>query len=266
MAVVEHVIKSWQEFDEIVKSRNYRKWIYRGQSDANWGLVSSLVRAFNTAESLHGKAKPGYKKEFNRIKHEMVMVDKFERNAHIYLSHLPKDKFSWVALMQHYGAPTRLLDFTYSPYVAAFFCLESGEGDAAIYSLNHDAITQSARNKKYGPSTAGLDWFLVNGDLSKATLHTAEPAYSNVRLQAQQGLFVMPNFIDMSHGDILLEYDLSENDYIKFVIPAKLRKEGIRYLYQMNVTATMIYPGLEGFCKSMTYQPIFDADLQSPVL
>ena len=46
------------------------------------------------------------------------------------------DDFQWLALMQHYGAPTRLLDFTWSPYVAAFFALERTLGDGVVWAMN----------------------------------------------------------------------------------------------------------------------------------
>src|SRR5216684_3693164 len=58
--------------------------------------------------------------------------------AHLFLAHVPDDadSFHWLALMQHHGAPTRLLDFTWSPYVAAFFALERATSDAAIWAIN----------------------------------------------------------------------------------------------------------------------------------
>jgi len=62
----------------------------------------------------------------------------FERKSHLFLADPPRhdDQIEWLALMQHHGAPTRLLDFTWSPYVAAFFALERASDDAAVWALN----------------------------------------------------------------------------------------------------------------------------------
>src|SRR5580704_15740200 len=58
-------------------------------------------------------------------------------------------KLSWLAAMQHYGAPTRLLDFTYSPYVALYFALRNrndneAESDAEVWAINAAAVKASA--------------------------------------------------------------------------------------------------------------------------
>jgi hypothetical protein len=57
---------------------------------------------------------------------EDILLRNFMRKYHHYSQHIPDrgNTLEWLSVMQHYGAPTRLLDFTYSVYVAAYFALE----------------------------------------------------------------------------------------------------------------------------------------------
>lgn len=86
------------------------RWAFRGESDAERTLRPGIERI---------ASKPGRAEDY--------VEQEFKRRAHHYLSDLPDDEddLEWVALMQHYGAPTRLLDWTRSAYVAAFFAAES---------------------------------------------------------------------------------------------------------------------------------------------
>jgi hypothetical protein len=84
------------------------EWVYRGQRDAGWDLTTSLER-----HGPEGRTLPGAEAELLR---------QFKRRAHVYLAphHIASDTGEWLALMQHFGAPTRLLDVTRSRYVAAY--------------------------------------------------------------------------------------------------------------------------------------------------
>ena len=136
-AIPEKRIKNWSEFDGIVKRRAHRAWVYRGHSDVSWKLESSLYRDFKQAETISKlKSNPG--KKINRSGHERLAIERFISNAHLFIQHMPPKKkaLEWLSIMQHYGAPTRMLDFTFSPYVAAFFALEAGVGDCSIYCFS----------------------------------------------------------------------------------------------------------------------------------
>ena len=260
-------IKSWAEFDRILSKKNYRKWIFRGQSDASWNLESSLHRAFEEAQAIH-EISNNKKKSLNKEEHEKVMIDRFKCSAHLYLHSLPKDDdiLSWLSLMQHHGAPTRLLDFTFSYYIALFFALEFGENDAVVYCINHQAI-KNDDDDQFGKKRQEMYANILNdhNDSDDPFLRAFEPTFSNQRLLSQQGLFVAINNHEYTHETLLTAYDLEDDDVQKFIIPKNLRYSGLRKLNQMNINSTNIYPGLDGFCKSLRRQPIFGLEFQRRV-
>ncbi|MGL0949183.1 FRG domain-containing protein [Vibrio vulnificus] len=260
-------IESLDEFKDIVDSKAYRKWIYRGQSDHSWLLESSFLRSIGDASKVRKAAG-----EFSTVRkprnYEEVMIERFKSGAHLFLDHLPKnhDVLSWLAVMQHHGAPTRLLDFSFSPYIALYFALESGCEDAAIYCVDHasmkrvdDQMFGENRSEMYEKVMYGEDH---NHDMC---LFAFEPEFANQRLLAQQGLFVIPNHLAHSHEVILREYNMSKRSVHKLVIPKELRFEGLRMLHQMNITSSTIYPGLDGFCKNLHKLPVFPYRYQTRV-
>ncbi|WP_059018830.1 FRG domain-containing protein [Vibrio coralliirubri] len=258
----EITINSWSDFDKLVTRKNYRKWLFRGQSNYTWSLQSSLSRCFHDSEQIK-KVREVSKTISSYYEHELVMLDKFRCHAHLYLKNLPSkdDTLSWLCLMQHYGAPTRLLDFTFSPYVALYFALEAGTGDAAVYLVNHDALIEDDVDTFDGePELAYKALFERNAGVE--CLFSFEPKFSNERLLAQQGLLVAPNNLELTHELILESYKCKESDFIKARIPGKLRYSGLRKLNQMNINAANIYPGLEGFCRSLNKQPILGVQWQ----
>jgi hypothetical protein len=96
-------------------------WLFRGQRSHSWELETSLERCCNRQ-----KISPQHR---SRIEQELFR--EFRRTYQQYSQHIPDldSAIEWLSLMQHHGAPTRLLDFTYSIYVAAYFALEAADGE-----------------------------------------------------------------------------------------------------------------------------------------
>ncbi len=97
-------------------------WLFRGQPQ-DWPLFSSLQRA---REAGYEKRKTD--KDYGCLDVERRVITHFRENAHLFDPLLAQDvgNFEWAARLRHYGGPTRLLDFSRSFWVAAFFALELG--------------------------------------------------------------------------------------------------------------------------------------------
>lgn len=121
----EETIQCLDEFVSLITriddEQSYRMW-YRGQSDYSWELVPSVQRADNMGKH-----------------YEQYITTNFMIQAMRLNPQMPQqyDRSSWLTLMQHYGLPTRLLDWSESPLVALYFALSSQEDkDAAVWALN----------------------------------------------------------------------------------------------------------------------------------
>lgn len=243
-------LSAWSEFVALTESQP--GWAFRGEVSAQWPLVSSLTRRLETYcedRSLW----PLREERALRI---------FRRKAHIYLedrSALADDLRS-LALMQHHGAPTRLLDFTKSPYVAAFFALEKAEEDAAVYALNTPALWSAApafdptlTRDRIDPRLPGnyQRWFSVN---RWPVVWCGEPLEMDQRLVAQSGLFVMPGVLEQPLDAILQGYPSAEPLMVKYVLPREMRTSAMQALYRMNITDASLFPDLDGLARSMAYE------------
>jgi hypothetical protein len=129
------------------------KWIFRGQRKG-WPLQTSLERTF----AQYGFRNGDDAIENERRNTEKAMLRSFMRKAHHYLPHVPNadDLIEWLALMRHYGAPTRMLDWTYSFYVAVYNAVEGWnpkEQDAKDNTSRKEAeretANRQAKEKKY---------------------------------------------------------------------------------------------------------------------
>lgn len=247
---VEH-LTTWESFRATVSGPKFKSWAFRGQSNATWPLYSSLSR-YLKAYKVHDKAWPQQEARILRI---------FKRKAHLLLQRLPpaNDAFEWLALMQHHGAPTRLLDFSWSPFVAAFFALEHATGDAAVWAVFPPGLnnrpnrtlrpSQEITGDEIGPWVQGAyeQHFLPN-ELGMAVI--GEPHNMNQRLLAQGGTFVMPGVL---HEPI--ESLVPADSVVKFVLAADLmRRDAMAELYDMNISNATLFPGLDGLARSLSYE------------
>ena len=148
----EQAICSWSQlmhyFEKHTRSSDDgdgEQWVFRGQKDSTWPLKTTLERAFANVFPSSVEEQEVALPDVGKL--EVGLLRKFQRECHRFrLSSAPAedDILEWLAWMQHYGAPTRLLDCTYSFLIAAFFAVENA-GDvpnrpSAVWALNVGAM------------------------------------------------------------------------------------------------------------------------------
>lgn len=242
-------IENWNEFESAISKKLYRNWLYRGHSEIDWKLESSLFRLFDDTQAIL----PGNRK-FAKDRHEDELIRVFQSHAHLYVENLPpkKNKLEWLSLMQHYGAPTRLLDMTFSPYVAAFFALEIGQDDCCIFALKHghfmDIDAEHFKNENYRES------IFSDQRREKSFFIPFEPEMKNERLVAQQGAFLVSSTNYETYDTIISNYEFTHSKGVKYILKKSMRYEGLKKLKLMNITSATLFPGIDGFCRSLKTQ------------
>jgi hypothetical protein len=254
----EHRLESWDAFLKIITDKPYSNWAFRGHCKSEWPLASAISRYFRSFR-IDRRAWAQQEGRILRI---------FKRKAHQFLAQppVPEDDFQWLALMQHHGAPTRLIDFTWSPYVAAFFALERATHDAAVWALNpanisSGGIRRSPKSRVRPITSPAMDprrpgnfaRYFLKGD--REFIWLGEPDIMNRRLIAQSGTFVMPGVLDRPVEEIIRKYPGPKQMMAKFILPAaKVREMGLRELYRMNITFATLFPDLDGLARSLGFE------------
>lgn len=250
---------TWLRFVQSIR-RTSGRWVYRGGL-GHWRLETSLERtcAAWRIPLRHAAA----------LEHKLAR--EFERHPEI-VGHIirPEDYLERLALMQHHGAPTRLLDWTYSPYIAAFFAFESLLWDrsnrrdvrATVWALDIDWLERRLRekltpddwalytHKKDGKSFKQL---FVDRTPRVSFIGTATPRALNQRLSVQQGLFLCPGDVTRSWQENLdsLAEARRRPQLRAFKFPRSSIKTAFSELGAMNVTARSLFPGIDGYARSM---------------
>jgi hypothetical protein len=253
------------------------QYVFRGQPNLELGLAPTLYRWALRGGFPHGS---------DLFDREGWIVHEFQRRAHHYVNDPPtrEERLEWLALLQHYGGPTRLLDFTRSFYVAAFFAMETAEKESAIWAVDLDALGKAAAlrlghadppdNQRLRlEAHAQLCESWLREPPPTAAVVDVEPLRMNLRMSSQQGLFLFPTDLSQSFEENLFAtfgvdasevqkehpvsaWDPDEPEYematlVKILLPRQMHGVGMHDLHTMNVNALSLFDGLDGLARSL---------------
>jgi hypothetical protein len=260
------------------------KWIYRAEKIiyGDNGVLSTKLRDILTTSE-----EPNAQNE-DRMDYEIKVIREFQRRSSLYIPREPDkdDIIEWLSLMRHHGAPTRLLDWTYSPYIALYFAL-SERKSGVIWALNTGNLMNTDEvkkyiykkwrgsrvelNKLYKRSKDSLDMMGLratndgpwDNPIATYVIHHPIPlvypvsAYRlNQRVSIQQGTFLLIGDIHKSFAENLIPsiaQDTPSNSLLRIELDLcpKQRNDILYRLKRMSITNEIMFPGLDGFARSL---------------
>jgi len=243
------------------------RWLFRGQRES--------PEPDEKSRQLRPSLERVLEDRFQRPLAEAPVIEKrllreFKRHLHRYTTDVPDedDNLRWLALMQHHGAPTRLLDFTYSFLVAVFFSIERAKHNdrCAVWAIDHNWLWLAVRESLPPDLVSSLDdarqsktpetmraLFATPKDI----LVTLNPMNLDERLAVQQGVFVCSLDLTKRFADVARGLARSEEEYdahvrrVEIRCSAELLREAIRELQRMNITRLSLFPGIDGLAQSL---------------
>ena len=249
------LIVTWNRWSDFVKfdaeaiqhgSVLRPSFLFRGQAGEAWTLRPTLARIGREA---------GWTKE-RALEIEAGLLRHFIGLAHLYLPPRlvtePRNLVSWWIAMQHYGAPTRILDWTRSVYVAAYFAVQEQPRAPGAVWIVQGAQVQREMDTKFGALTASDD-AAMQASSAPPSLHFPMLDFETDRMAAQQAVFTLSRDVLEDHLSLIesvMPEDPGNPLFIKAIIPAQAKLEFVRRLRHMNITASALFPGIDGIGRS----------------
>ena len=209
-------ITSFHELWDAIQSFRGGRWIFRGVADFDFALIPKIGRL------------PAF------FENEKRILDRFVRETAPYDGGKVLDVWEQLAIAQHYGLPTRLLDWTENPLVAVFFaCSQHVNRDGTLYCASITRRIDTAKESPFEITTAGR----------------YRPRHTSKRIVAQRGLFTV-------HSDPTQPLEDTGNRTLritKIPIAAAAKSQLAWDLLRISVHHGTLFPGLAGIATNIMW-------------
>ncbi len=224
---------SWEEFKSYISSISKFSYLFRGQQKP-WSLCTSFHRRGRYRMSEFTS------KDVRKLHQRLSAI-----TSHFFDLTVPDQNGAFFNLLQHHGYPTPLLDWSHSPYVAAFFAFRDrpigydGDEVVRVYIFNNQEWQKRYRQ-------------IQNLDPPFPHLSVMEfIAIDNPRLVPQQSVTTVTNLHDIEAYVLEKESETGVRFLDAIDIPAKEREIAMRDLRFMGITAGSMFPSIDGVCEEM---------------
>lgn len=200
---------------------------------ADWEDRQSIFRGVSSEKHLLiptiGRCPPVKDRKLTKI--ESRLFRRFKERSLPHIQFVPRDDWEWLAIAQHFGLPTRLLDWTTNPLVAAYFAVErDAEENAAIYVCEVNRVLDKSKDQ---------------GPLEINEVLRYQPPAITERIVQQSGLFTV-------HPDF--EKPFEPDKLEKLIIPEANRRELKRQLFKLGFSRGSLFPGLDGIASDIFWE------------
>ena len=226
-------VYSWDTFKSHLENIEFRKYIYRGQSQP-YSLQTTFHRS-NRKDLLRYLAE-----DLPLLNHAIS-----GRTKHNFDLNVPRDLGAILSLAQHHGFPTPLLDWTLSPYVAAWFAFKDiserkmndfeSEAKVRILCLNREEFKGFSQFSNVALS------------LPHASILEALPI-ENERAVPQQGVLMLTNMQDVEAHFFAMGGQGKNELFVAYDIPVSEAAKALKDLAMMGITRSSMMPGIETSC------------------
>jgi hypothetical protein len=230
-------IEKLSQFTEYVESLPKEFVLSRGQS-REYDLLPSALRLDKNNNRKYSRADIQY------------FLNEFKVSSHNYMK-FPSDiknDYEWMVYAQHYGIPTRLLDFTYSHVVSLMFAVEDAFQDEENHNAEVWFLNPTELNNKFANRSEILN--IANGEIFNLDNYDGPVAIKarklNDRINAQNGLFVY-----FQDTNLPLNKMVDEKILRRLVIKGEYKKDILASLYSMGIGFTTLYPELPSVSKDI---------------